>query len=41
MLCEMLSLTWSYNSCAKCCSAWAVMNDWETGQIVRGEGRVK
>lgn len=36
MLCEMLCLMWSYNSCASCFGAWAVVSDWVMGQTVMG-----
>ena len=39
VLCEILSLMWSYCFCASCLGAWEVVSDWVMGQIVmQGRG---
>ena len=36
---ELLSLIWSYNSCASCSGVWAV-SDWKMEHIVIGSGQL-
>lgn len=38
VLCEMLSLVWSFSSYVSCFGAWTMVSDWEMGQIVMGGG---
>ena len=34
VLCEMLTLMWSYSFCASCSSTWAVVSNWDPMKFV-------